>query len=531
MLESTCGESFQISTITTPRLISAMDVRDTCFTTNQASSADECQAIETLVQLFTKLELDVTESSTRQEGHDVAGSIVHLESVQHSMRFVPDDVLELIFAHSTPWCLADGIAEDSFPWYSSTDHTDSPWTLSQVCRNWRALVLSLPHLWSTCRLIFPRVDNTKYAKRIEVLYRRSKTLPLRLYISTSPRSSIDFVKFILPSLLKAAHRWRCLRVDTRRNVGMLGTILHNRLLPNLTHLSWNLDERRAPRTTVLAPCLQSLELLCASMDEGLVLPWEQITQYKSVCSDPEFIERMPHLEEIVFEDNNGAPYNDYVVVPATSVLPTLTRMEIYNFDGCRDIHPYQLFRRYDFTALRTLVIIETSCTNDRSSPSPFLFFLPSLIELSLSFENANNVRSILPHVPNVEILHVDGEYGPDTLVHSTIPGQPSAVDLRALTDLSIVLVASPLIDVVVGWVDLTAWDRALTTLRLCGIRLETLSFYSGILEERVASEGQWIVQSEDQWIAHIQAEMAGSPGGWIEDGVQVLYYYDVDHRF
>ncbi|KIY64861.1 hypothetical protein CYLTODRAFT_424837 [Cylindrobasidium torrendii FP15055 ss-10] len=504
-----------------------MNIRDALFTTNQAPSAIELQSIDTiLVQLHAGL--DMGNSSTFVNGRtlDAETLIARLKTIRHPMRSLPDDVLGLIFAHCTPWCLADGIAEDSFPWYSSTDTSSPPWALSHVCRNWRAVVLSLPLLWATCRFILPRLDNPKYIERIGTIYQRSKSLPLRLYISTSFYSMFGHESLgILRTVLKTSYRWRCIRVDTHHDTDSLRIMFHNRPLPCLTHLSWDLGEP-PPNTFVLAPRLSNLEFLCGSITDGINIQWGQITRYRSISSDLEYIGRMQGLEAIVIEEGAGPLHMDYVQVPdvQSTVLPKVRRIELKNTGGYQDIHPW-LFSRYNFPALRTLILIESDCDYDRRSSSPFQSFMPSVNELSLSFGSANDIRSILPSVPNVQTLHIDGGDDPHTLVYSPIPGQPSAaLNLHGLKSLSITLVSSLHMDTLMGWLDLPAWDKALTALRESGVRLETISFYGGFC-------GKVAPLPEDRWVMNIQKGMAESLSGWIQDGVQVLYHYDAEHRF
>lgn len=504
-------------TVTMAQLTSTLNIRDTLFTTNQAPSADESEVIDaTLVRL--RAELKIENQSTTQDAHlsDIAASIVRLEGIRNPIRYIPDDVLGLIFAFATPWCFADGMAEDSFPPKCSTDPTNPPWTLSYVCRNWRALALSLPQLWSTCRLYLPDDHETELVKMIETIYQRSEPHSLRLFLGCFDS------KTIFPALLPATHRWRCIRIDTSEfeDVPLLSTIFHNRPLPCLTHLSWHLGSLPKPRTTVLAPRLRHLELLYANINDGLVIPWAQITRYRSFSSDLEYIERMQSLEEIVIEEGDGEIYNDYTEVPETqgTILPNVTRIERDNEDSQGfDTHTW-LFTRYNFTALRTLVIIEATRHPHYPPSLPYTgFSLPSVVELSLSFEKADDVRNILRVTPNVQSLYINSKYGREaSLVHSDFPGHPSVARLMKLKNLSFTLAAS-------ARADLAALDDAVAILKLYDVPLETISFYNGIQEDVSASD-------KARWISHIRRGMANTLAEWGEQ-LQVLYHYNEEHYF
>lgn len=508
--------------------ISTMNIRETLFTTNQAPSAVETLAIDVAL---AELRAEQNSSATPDDRlSDIAAMIVRLEAIRHPMRSIPDDILGLIFAYAMPWCLVYGISKDAFPPedfrpddYDAANTRKPPWTLSQVCQNWRALALSLPRLWSTWSLTPSYYHNDaiqsgrrmidwgiEYARRMETIFQRSGPLSLD-FVDGLPDSEA-----ILSTLLATTDRWCCIRISYEYGGARLKPMLHNRPLPLLTHLLLYLA--RPSGTTILAPCLQNLELIGA-YDGDLVLPWEQIKRYRSIRSSFKLLERMQNLEELVVEDEL---YEDKI--PLT-IFPKVTRIERHNRDGGSYLDIPALC--FSFPSLYTLVIIEHRI----STPLPYTndFSLPSVNELSLSFEKAEDVSNILRATPNVQSLHVDSEDGQAALVHSASPDRPSATAcLKQLKNLSLTLRdTNRLKDLKAK--NFTALNKALAALRLYDVPLETLSFYSGV-DDGFVCERPGFMCTEGQWISRIQEKMADALLGW-EGELQVLYYHNETHVF
>ncbi|PBK84180.1 hypothetical protein ARMGADRAFT_897714, partial [Armillaria gallica] len=67
------------------------------------------------------------------------------------IRRLPDDILTVIFEHCVrnPTKLLDSWHTYD---YDSLVTDDAPWTLSHVCRQWRAVALNTARLWSCVNL-------------------------------------------------------------------------------------------------------------------------------------------------------------------------------------------------------------------------------------------------------------------------------------------------------------------------------------------------------------------------------------------
>ncbi|KIY62372.1 hypothetical protein CYLTODRAFT_426980, partial [Cylindrobasidium torrendii FP15055 ss-10] len=487
-------------------LASVLDIRETLFTTNQLPSEDESKAIKAkLVQLRaerTKLKLRLS---------NIEAILPELEAIRHPMRCIPDDILGLIFECATPWCLADGIAEDSFPPRPNNPKPGklgAPWILSHVCRNWRAVCLSLPHLWSTLRVGFPGLlGNTQCAMRIATMCQRSLPLPLRLYITGS------FPSTILQVVLDTTHRWRCICMPTSH------VSLPDYFFPCLTHLALYFSFSAGKiSTNVVAPRLHNLELRDGRINPGLRLPWHQITRYTSVNTSLDFLQHMKNLEEITINEDKGVRAE--VHQTQHIILPRMRRLEYDGIHGIGGLN--SLLRRFDqssFTSLRTLVLFNPYYED---SDPPIELSLPSVVELSLCFGSAHyGVRNILRATPNVQSLHIDGGEDPQSLMDEPhYPEWPSVASLHQLKHLSFPLTgANPFFDI-------AALDGAVAGLKTYELPLETISFYGG--DWKGGTSG---MKSEGKWLAFVCKGMNRSLDMCMKNGIQIRYHYDTEHRF
>ncbi|KIK64527.1 hypothetical protein GYMLUDRAFT_71343 [Collybiopsis luxurians FD-317 M1] len=93
------------------------------------------------------------------------------------------------------------------------DISQAPWTLTQVCQNWRDVVVSSPLLWT---LVSVQIDRVHCAESrmpfiLELFLSRSSTC--RLDINIESRTCIQRTPTFLHPLFSTASRWRSLTVN------------------------------------------------------------------------------------------------------------------------------------------------------------------------------------------------------------------------------------------------------------------------------------------------------------------------------
>ncbi|KAK0207910.1 hypothetical protein DFS33DRAFT_392173 [Desarmillaria ectypa] len=148
------------------------------------------------------------------ERAQAAEDLRHAKIVLHPMRTIPDDVLREIFRYSTlTW---EDMVESGrrLASYDSLDPRNGPWVLTQVCRNWRSVALSMPSLWNCISLDF----NVYYRQRDRPA---CVALQLGLHIQRACRSplSIRIESMVdihthnaFPIILSSMSQWRHLHI-------------------------------------------------------------------------------------------------------------------------------------------------------------------------------------------------------------------------------------------------------------------------------------------------------------------------------
>ncbi len=128
------------------------------------------------------------------------------ESMLSPLRgLLPSDILAEIFLRAI------------FPGLRASS-TSSPWTLSQVCAEWRAVARDTPRLWNSFAIRLTRKQKTStFLPFLSLLLDRSRQIPLDLTITISftnlQSEDNDFQHPAIPLLVRHAERWRFLRLD------------------------------------------------------------------------------------------------------------------------------------------------------------------------------------------------------------------------------------------------------------------------------------------------------------------------------
>ncbi|KIY70652.1 hypothetical protein CYLTODRAFT_451551 [Cylindrobasidium torrendii FP15055 ss-10] len=339
---------------------------------------------------------------------DLAATIQDLQCSKHPVRTLPDDILRVIFEECVPWCRQDGISEESFPDHCSLDAVYAPWTISHVCRNWRAVATSYPLLWSTHHITARTTGATleRLQERIAVIHKRSESLPLRICIS----NDVDAPLF--ESLVGSCGRWKCARIDAKY-LDFLATF-QNREFPLLEGFSfcWNQYCEASIELDFAMPALRHLEYWFADFGDVSGVPCHQILVYKSIFSDLDYVHDMVNLQKLTVHRSTW--YNDELVATPDNLPTTLAHLvhleiiETSEFDDF--ITDYnEIFKRFDMPCLHTLVLDTCLPRIPTGLPS-------SLSNLTIIHQTTGNLDHIFSQLPrDLQQLHIGG-YDPASVL-------------------------------------------------------------------------------------------------------------------
>ena len=169
------------------------------------------------------------------------------------------------------------------------DSTSTPWALSQVCAEWRAVALDTPLLWNSFAVRLTRKQKTPtFLPFLSLLLDRSRQIPLDLTITISfmnlQSEDSDFQHPAIPLLVRHAERWRFLRLDMFTTMFKAFRAIKGRLhcLETLQLSFDHLSPKDDLDIFEVAPCLRKVAI-SGIMDSGestLNLPCSQITTYR-----------------------------------------------------------------------------------------------------------------------------------------------------------------------------------------------------------------------------------------------------------
>ncbi|KAJ3860750.1 hypothetical protein EV359DRAFT_67050 [Lentinula novae-zelandiae] len=116
-----------------------------------------------------------------------------------------------------------GYHKDHEDYFASTSHfldlNSPPWIYGRVCRQWKDIIHSMPSLWTRVKIELRQIQTSTSGISmvlllISIYLRRSKTLPLIVYLNmSSPKSSpavSDFITNISNAVLTHSWRWKSL---------------------------------------------------------------------------------------------------------------------------------------------------------------------------------------------------------------------------------------------------------------------------------------------------------------------------------
>ncbi|KIY64859.1 hypothetical protein CYLTODRAFT_424835 [Cylindrobasidium torrendii FP15055 ss-10] len=338
---------------------------------------------------------------------------------------IPDDVLREIFEYCVPWCRMSGCGSDSFPENSSLDSTLAPWTISQVCRNWRSVALSHPRLWATWHIPLGSGSNTfqSHLHGIQVLRVRSAGIPLRLSIfqTRNSRMGSNIVHWLSTHCMsRVADAHVTLPKDSAE------TLFHLHWLPSLTSLWLSVHgTESADPIELRTPALRQVHRACGALSSIMVeLPWHQITHYTSELTSLECVGNMQNLRALTIIRDSEDPFRK--PVSQRIELAQLTYLhinEMMSFGETCDafqlcvfpsIHtlvidiPVSMATLFkDVPALPTLLNISISLSTDNVDMEDE-DYLELVEELDLA-EIAKPTATAVRRAPNLQILHLAGD--------------------------------------------------------------------------------------------------------------------------
>ncbi|KAF5310736.1 hypothetical protein D9619_007890 [Psilocybe cf. subviscida] len=229
------------------------------------------------------------------------------------VRRLPDDILATIFE------------EVSFSPRAYYSHP--PWALSQVCRDWRRVALSLPHLWKCIDLKLD-VESQKTHSFLTFLTNhldRSNQVPLNIFVACST-SAYDYVHHpFIDILCRCAERWGSFNVTVpgttlqafagvKGRLKMLHSVLIALLSPGPYQDGTPLDMFED------APELRRFFFISAHAPSlRLHLPWSQLLSYEDMYYNRVGITNAltPSLQRLALYHRR--PYSELVPLPTITL--------------------------------------------------------------------------------------------------------------------------------------------------------------------------------------------------------------------
>ncbi len=120
------------------------------------------------------------------------------KALSSPVRRLPPDVLRAICLDVIP---SPREIMSTLDDHGGLNHTKPPWTLSQVCRSWRSIIVSSPELWSSMSLVLSNIFSSSIFSQMFMLglrFERSRNVPLTVAcFSDSDISSHPLLSLII----------------------------------------------------------------------------------------------------------------------------------------------------------------------------------------------------------------------------------------------------------------------------------------------------------------------------------------------
>ncbi|KAJ7171955.1 hypothetical protein C8R46DRAFT_1348469 [Mycena filopes] len=193
------------------------------------------------------------------------GGILRLAAVSRRILALPPEILAEIFVHCLP----------QWPTY---DALEAPHLLCRVCRQFRAVALSTPRLWSwMCIDLGDEDEEGAYIDFCRTWLSRTGSLPISLDLADDMEAAPDPDHPLLPVIVEWAERLRALEIGGR----FWGNIL-NGGKGSISGRVPLLEELIISRSGELGPVIlpDAPKLRVVALDEWtpIQLPWHQLTR-------------------------------------------------------------------------------------------------------------------------------------------------------------------------------------------------------------------------------------------------------------
>ncbi|KAK0187567.1 hypothetical protein F5146DRAFT_1225992 [Armillaria mellea] len=385
--------------------------------------AELARRLESLSYIDKKITQLQTELEAHLHARDAISCEVDIIKIGlHPIRRIPDDILTVIFEHCVrnpaklldSWHIYD---------YDSLVTDDAPWTLSHVCRQWRAVTLNTARLWSCVNLTFG--DSTELANGgylLELQLERLKGHDISLSIS-NPADDHPLLPLIIPKFIP-----QC----TTLMLNVSYTFFHaltaySESFARVTHLALQLNpnaenpgDTRVPIDTFVAlPSLQYLHI--TGPVEYFSLPFHNLTEYRGFAAS-----KAEHYEALQMLTQS----------------PSLTRLDLVCHDNESDSTPPEI----TLPSLRHLSLCEERRSHYDTVEGALAQIykclrLPTLISLKFEYRHEGEHAGFpldTPHRCTATTLEVRanlrGFWGSHITFAGFLQSTPNVTDLRVRVD-------------------------------------------------------------------------------------------------
>jgi hypothetical protein len=358
------------------------------------------------------------------------------------MRRLPAELLSQIFSH---YCNHGYSKEES----RSTSFRKHPFTLAQVCRRWREVVLSTPAIWSKFRVEFDDYNMERCAAMTHAWLSKSGTCPLSLALEgrvyeVPTQGRHPMVDAIIP------YCDRIKSLDLNIDAQILFAFMSKEgIFPVLQSIKINIPHSYGPdppntwRALENAPALRRVYFHNINHPKTAKLPWIQLTHLffgNSVPIEPrkclDLLQQCPNLESCVFlrirvTSLNPSFVHTQVLHSSLRSLQVRARLNLSTFFDCltlpalRDIHVAYDLGHPQFISLleRSRCRIERFVIDAQLTPRYFTQYfknMPHLAELDIrAYTSSTSFRKLLQQLtlvgnsgdlcPGLRVLRLSNE--------------------------------------------------------------------------------------------------------------------------